>query len=260
MPLQASFWRGNRSNLPEPTKIVPFAGRIGANQEFSVDKNSCAQKELLVKFPDAAPWIPLRDALSLRNILQRELWKGAVIEAIGSFCVDIYGPICRRLTVMNPGTCLLAYLTCFVAIGLGNVVEYVVPDLLAADTVNSYRTFQSGALVPSLLGSVVAMFTLPLFIFAAGPVSGAHLNPTITIATFFGRLATLSRCILYIAFQTFGGALAGWLLRASFNTRSVSCTKPKLQQKCPHSRNAHVNAYTVYRPRLLRGPKHGLRR
>ncbi|KAE8413517.1 aquaporin-like protein [Aspergillus pseudocaelatus] len=184
MPLQASFWRGNRTTLPEPTKIVPFAGRIGANQEFSVDKHSCAQKELLQEFPDAAPWIPLRDALSLRNILQRELWKGAVVEAIG--------------------TCLLAYLTCFVAIGLGNVV----------------KSFQSGALVPSLLGGVIAMFTLPLFIFAAGPVSGAHLNPTITMATFFGRLATLSRCILYIAFQTFGGAIAGWLLRASFNTRS----------------------------------------
>ncbi|KAJ5643573.1 uncharacterized protein N7484_006080 [Penicillium longicatenatum] len=82
-------------------------------------------------------------------------------------------------------------------------------------------TFASGALVPSLLGGLTAILVLPLFIFATGPVSGAHLNPTITIATFFGRLATLPRCILYVTFQTFGGAMAGLLLRASFDTRSV---------------------------------------
>lgn len=82
-------------------------------------------------------------------------------------------------------------------------------------------TFASGALVPSLLGGLTAMLVLPLFIFATGPVSGAHLNPTITIATFFARLATLPRCILYVGFQTFGGAMAGLLLRASFDTRSV---------------------------------------
>ncbi|KUM66008.1 hypothetical protein ACN42_g1110 [Penicillium freii] len=83
-------------------------------------------------------------------------------------------------------------------------------------------TFSTGALVPSLLGGLTASLVLPLFIFATGPVSGAHLNPTITIATFFGRLATLPRCILYIGFQTFGGAMAGLLLRASFDTRSFS--------------------------------------
>ncbi|CAG8897255.1 unnamed protein product [Penicillium egyptiacum] len=163
----AKFWRSGHDAeaLPSPTTIVPFAGRIGANQEFSVDKNNCTQIELLQKFPDAAPWIPLKDALSLRHILQVELWKAAAIEAIGP-------------------------------------------------------TFATGALVPSLLGGLTATLVLPLFIFATGPVSGAHLNPTITIAAFFGRLATLPRCILYIGFQVFGGAMAGLLLRASFDTRS----------------------------------------
>ena len=81
----AKFWRreGDSVVLPSPTTIVPFAGRIGANQEFSVDKNNCTQIELLKKFPDAAPWISLRDALSLRHILQPELWKAATIEAVG---------------------------------------------------------------------------------------------------------------------------------------------------------------------------------
>ncbi|CAI7565957.1 unnamed protein product [Penicillium discolor] len=163
----AKFWRSGHDaeELPSPTTVVPFAGRIGANQEFAMDKNNCTQIELLQKFPDAAPWIPLKDALSLRHILQVELWKAAGIEAIG-------------------------------------------------------LAFATGALVPSLLGGLTASLVLPLFIFATGPVSGAHLNPTITIATFFGRLATLPRCILYIGFQTFGGAMAGLLLRASFDTRS----------------------------------------
>lgn len=72
------------------------------------------------------------------------------------------------------------------------------------------------------------MFVLPLFIYTAGPVSGAHLNPTITMATFFGRLTTLARCTLYIAFQIFGAAIAGWLVRASLDTRSVCQPRAKL--------------------------------
>ncbi|KAL3469907.1 aquaporin-like protein [Aspergillus californicus] len=182
----ASFWRAERKNRPTTDGVVPFAGRIGANQEFSLDKNNCTQIELLQAFPDAAPCIPWRDSLSLRHILQIELWKAAVIEAVG--------------------TCLLVYLTSFVAVGLGQLVD----------------TFASGALVPTLLGGLTALLALPLFIFATGPVSGAHLNPTITIATFFGRLATLPRCILYVSFQTLGGTIAGLLLRASFDTRSFT--------------------------------------
>ncbi|EHK17775.1 uncharacterized protein TRIVIDRAFT_160074 [Trichoderma virens Gv29-8] len=184
----ANFWtsRHDAEALPSPTNVIPFAGRIGANQEFSLEKNNCTQIELLQKFPDAAPWIPLRDSLSLRPLLEAVLWKAAVVEAIG--------------------TCLLVYLTCFVAVGLGQMVN----------------VFASGALVPSLLGGLTAILILPLFIFATGPVSGAHLNPAITFATFFARLATLPRCILYVGFQTFGGAMAGLLLRASFDTRSFS--------------------------------------
>ncbi|KAL2819736.1 aquaporin-like protein [Aspergillus granulosus] len=181
---QASFWHSARDNLPATSPVVPFAGRLGANQEFSIGKNGCVRAEILQKFPDAAPWIPVRDALSLRGFLQIELWKAAVVEAIAS--------------------CLLVYLTCFVAIGLGQLAS----------------AFESGPLVPGLIGGLTAVISLPLFIYSAGPVSGAHINPIITIATFFSRLCSLPRAILYISFQSFGAAIAGFLLRASFDTRS----------------------------------------
>ncbi|CAG7942800.1 unnamed protein product [Penicillium salamii] len=188
----AKFWKSesDRKVLPAPTTIVPFAGRIGANQEFSLDKTNCAQVEILQKFPDAAPWIPLRDALSLQHFLQPELWKAATIEAVGP-------------------------------------------------------TFATGALVPSLLGGVTAILVLPLLIFATGPVSGAHLNPTITIATFFARLATLPRCILYVAFQTLGGTIAGLLLRASFDTRSFTVPGCYMDSTKVSSGNAFAIEFTT---------------
>ncbi|KFY79774.1 hypothetical protein V498_08901 [Pseudogymnoascus sp. VKM F-4517 (FW-2822)] len=82
---QAKFWRSKHDaeRLPTPAFVAPFAGRLGANQEFSLDKDNCVHLELLQKFPDAAPWIPIRDAISLRHILQPELWRAATIEAVG---------------------------------------------------------------------------------------------------------------------------------------------------------------------------------
>ncbi|KAL3455807.1 aquaporin-like protein [Aspergillus heterothallicus] len=183
-PPHGSLWRSGRDNLPEKSTVIPFAGRLGANQEWSIGKNSCVRAEILQKFPDAAPWIPVRDAISLGGFLQIQLWKAAVVEGIAS--------------------CLLVYLTCFVAIGLGQVTP----------------TFASGPLVPGLIGGLTALLALPLFIYSAGPVSGAHINPIITIATFFSRLCSLPRAILYVSFQSFGAAVAGYLLRASMDTRS----------------------------------------
>lgn len=84
----ANFWRADSSDLPAPNPPVPFAGRIGANQQFSLDKNNCTDREILKKYPDAAPWVPLRDALSLRGFRQLEIWKAAIVEGIGK--VDNY--------------------------------------------------------------------------------------------------------------------------------------------------------------------------
>lgn len=58
-----------------------------------------------------------------------------------------------------------------------------------------------------------------MFIFCFGGVTGAHLNPTITIATFFARLCSLPRAVLYVIFQTAGAAIGGILARVAHGSR-----------------------------------------
>ncbi|KAH8693240.1 aquaporin-like protein [Talaromyces proteolyticus] len=163
---------------------TPFAGRIGANQEFTVDKDDSEYAELLKNVPDAASSLSWSDSFSLIQFLQLNLWKSAVIEAMG--------------------TCLLVYISCFMAIGLSGVV----------------KDFSSGPFVPSLVAGFANWILLSLFIFSTGPLSGGHLNPMITMATFFARLSTFPRSVLYIGFQLLGASVAGFLLRASLNSRS----------------------------------------
>jgi hypothetical protein len=53
----------SRSRTPAS---APFAGRIGGNQSFSVDKRDDANAELLAREPDAAPGMSLRAQFDLR--------------------------------------------------------------------------------------------------------------------------------------------------------------------------------------------------
>lgn len=70
-----------------------------------------------------------------------------------------------------------------------------------------------------LIGGITNWLILTTFTFTFGPVSGGHINPTISIATFFARLITLPRLILYVAAQMAGGTLAGLALRKSYGSR-----------------------------------------
>lgn len=79
--------------------------------------------------------------------------------------------------------------------------------------------FDNAAFIGPLVGGITNWFLLTLFIFSFGAVSGGHLNPTITIATFFAQLCSLPRLVLYIGFQTAGAALAGLLAWAALGTR-----------------------------------------
>lgn len=50
-------------------------------------------------------------------------------------------------------------------------------------------------------------------------VTGAHLNPTITLATFVARLTSLPRAVLYTSFQLCGASIGGLFLRAGLGNR-----------------------------------------
>ena len=83
----------------------------------------------------------------------------------------------------------------------------------------SDRYFDNAAYLGPTTGGLSNFLLLTLFIFVFGIVSGAHLNPTITIGTFAARLCSLPRACLYLAFQTLGASLAGLFLRASYGSR-----------------------------------------
>lgn len=61
----------------------PFAGRLGGNQQFTVDPNDPDQESLLERVPDAAPAVHWRDVFSLVPFRDPYLYKAAVIEGIG---------------------------------------------------------------------------------------------------------------------------------------------------------------------------------
>lgn len=65
--------------------IPPFAGRLGGNQDFTVDRNDPRNNKVLEKVPDAAPRMGLAEVFDLRGFLSSDLWKFAMLECIGRF-------------------------------------------------------------------------------------------------------------------------------------------------------------------------------
>jgi hypothetical protein len=74
---------------PEPTipryrsSSHPFAGRLGANQAFTIEGRTSEDEKLLEREPDATPHMPFRELVDLRPITNTHLWKAALIEGIG---------------------------------------------------------------------------------------------------------------------------------------------------------------------------------
>lgn len=63
---------------------VAFAGRIGGNQDFVVDRSDPHNAELLKKVPDAAPLTHFRDAFDLYGFVDTSIWKHAFVEGVGT--------------------------------------------------------------------------------------------------------------------------------------------------------------------------------
>lgn len=69
---------------PGGTRVTPFAGRLGGNQTYVVDRENPANADLLKKVPDAAPNLNFKEAFDLRGFADWDLYKAAVIEGVGT--------------------------------------------------------------------------------------------------------------------------------------------------------------------------------
>ncbi len=65
--------------------------------------------------------------------------------------------------------------------------------------------------VALIINTVSTVFALALLIFVIGPISGAHLNPAVTLVTAFSRQQPARESALFIAAQT-AGAIGGAIL------------------------------------------------
>lgn len=73
-----------------------------------------------------------------------------------------------------------------------------------------------------LFGGITNVLLIPLLIYTFSPSSGGHISPTITLATFFARMISFPRMVLYLGGQTFGGALAGFAMRTAYGSREFT--------------------------------------
>lgn len=63
--------------------IPPFAGRMGGNQDFVVDRNDPRNEKVLERVPDAASCMTMQEVFDLRGFLSADLWKFALLECVG---------------------------------------------------------------------------------------------------------------------------------------------------------------------------------
>ncbi|HEX6515208.1 MAG TPA: aquaporin [Nocardioidaceae bacterium] len=111
--------------------------------------------------------------------------------------------LARRLFAELAGTALL------VLFGAGSVVATL--------------TLGNGQLSYAGLGFIALAFAIvvALVVYGFGPVSGAHINPAVTIALAATRRFPWSEAGLYVLVQIVGGFVGGLLIVATFGTNAV---------------------------------------
>lgn len=72
--------------------LAPFAGRLGGNQTFILDRSNPADAELLRKVPDAAPNLNLREMFDLGGFREVDMYKAAVVECFGTLILQSQSP------------------------------------------------------------------------------------------------------------------------------------------------------------------------
>lgn len=109
----------------------------------------------------------------------------------------------RRLVAELVGTALL------VLFGAGSVVATL--------------TLDKGQLTYASLGFISLAFAIvvAVVIYAFGPVSGAHINPAVTIGLAVVRRFPWAEVVPYVIAQLVGGFIGGLLIVATFGTHAV---------------------------------------
>lgn len=222
----------SHANMAEYSRSVkapatsPFAGRLGGNQEFIVDRHDPANAALIAEIPDAAPQIPWAKFLDLRPLKNIELWKASVVEAIGKSdqhpftllhaCFIISNTSSLPRVHFSPTNLHLAgsFILVFVTGYIG-----ALPNALPPQGTTPAAVFATASFLGPLMGGITTIILISLLVYTFSSVSGAHFNPLITIGTLFVRVTSLSRAILYVSFQIMGASLAGLMLRAAFHSR-----------------------------------------
>ncbi|KAF5856360.1 hypothetical protein ETB97_007492 [Aspergillus alliaceus] len=183
-------------NMTRPKPVIqPFVGRIGGNQGLVLDRTDPDNADLLKKVPDAAPLMTFREGFDLRGFWDIDLWKFGFIECMG--------------------TMMMVFVTSWISVR---------PPSSSADAGASAPSgvFSTSTFLGPLFGGISNWLFLTLFIFSFSNVSGSHLNPTISLATFFARLISLPRMVIYVLGQTLGGALAGFMLRSAYGSKDFT--------------------------------------
>lgn len=179
-PAPIRRWRTNSSPThPSQINSHPFVGRIGGNQLYAVSQSDPEYETLQHTNPDAVQSPKWPDILSLKPFRDIHIWRSACLEGVG-LCIWVF-----------------------------------IAGLVAHGTRNLSSATSLGPVVPVIIAAVVQFLIVTLFIFSLGPVTGAHLTPLITFATFLAKLTSLPRMVLYICFQCLGGVVGAYILRAA---------------------------------------------
>ncbi|KAE8348697.1 aquaporin-like protein [Aspergillus coremiiformis] len=110
---------------------------------------------------------------------------------------------------------MMAFVTSWMSLRPASSAANVTPS-------SASGVFSTSVFLGPLFGGISNWLFLTLFIFTFSNVSGSHLNPTISLATFFARLISFPRVVIYLLGQTLGGALAGFMLRSAYGSRNFT--------------------------------------
>ncbi|KAM7258342.1 hypothetical protein ACFE04_014083 [Oxalis oulophora] len=89
--------------------------------------------------------------------------------------------------------------------------------VFAIDTI-VIASVQTETKTPNLVMSTLIAIVVTIILLATFPVSGGHINPTVTFAALFCGLISVSRAVIYILAQCIGAILGALALKAVVNS------------------------------------------